>query len=88
MAECRFFPECQRYNETGDSWIPCMGGADGMQCEGYEPMPDVKGLLALADEMQSQANLQLLWTIGYVDVGYLVYYARRIREALGVDDGR
>lgn len=45
---------------------------------------DRDALLALADEMQSQAYLQLLWTLGYVDVRYLIYYARRIREALGV----
>lgn len=83
MAECRYFPECQRCNEAGDSWIPCSGGSDGTRCDGYEPMPDVEGLVALADEMQSQAYLQLLWTLGYVDVRYLIYYARRIREALG-----
>lgn len=45
---------------------------------------DRDALLALADEMQGQAYLQLLWTLGYVDVRYLIYYARRIREALGV----
>ena len=59
MAECRYFPECQRCNETGDSWIPCMGGADGTRCDGYEPMPDVKGLLALADNLDSSASMLL-----------------------------
>ena len=68
MAECRFFPECQRCNEVGDSWLPCAGGADGIRCKGYEPMPDVKALLALADECESV---------------HMHKVARRIREACG-----
>ena len=59
MAECRYFPECQRCNEVGDSWLPCAGGADGTRCKGYEPMPDVKALLALADELDSSASMLL-----------------------------
>ena len=46
MAECRFFPECARCNEVGDSWFPCEGGADGMRCADYAPMPDVDALLS------------------------------------------
>lgn len=56
MAECRYFPECQRCNETGDSWIPCSGGADGTRCDAYEPMPDVDALLALADGLDKDAD--------------------------------
>lgn len=87
MAECRFFPECQRCNETGDSWLPCDGGADGTRCEGYEPMPDVESLLALADEMDRDGKIQRTrqkdgehWFIDGLDVKE---YARRIREACG-----
>ena len=56
MAECRYFPECTRCNEVGDSWIPCEGGSDGTRCDGYEPMPDVGALLALADEIDRSAR--------------------------------
>lgn len=78
MAECRYFPECQRCNEVGDSWIPCAGGSDGIQCDAYEPMPDVDALLALADEME-EGDVTYLVSTQYV----LDDYARRIREALG-----
>ena len=77
MAECRYFPECTRCNEVGDSWIPCEGGSDGTRCDGYEPMPDVGALLALADDIDSDADNGMGGT-------FLWYYARRIREALGV----
>lgn len=78
MAKCRFFPECARCNEVGDSWFPCEGGADGTRCADYAPMPDVEALLALAEEMSMDG----------MD-GFLIpmsEYARRIREALGVTD--
>ena len=78
MAECRYFPECQRCNEVGDSWLPCAGGADGIRCKGYEPMPDVKALVELADELDGEGLDG--WASGPVNVGD---YARRIREACG-----
>lgn len=80
MAECRYFPECQRCNETGDSWLPCAGGHDGTRCKGYEPMPDVDALAKLADELEREGLSG--WASGPVNVGE---YARRIREALGVE---
>ena len=79
MAECRFFPECARCNEVGDSWFPCEGGADGMRCADYAPMPDVDALLELADEMDADGMDG--WTHA-VNVGD---YARQIRKALGVE---
>lgn len=85
MAECRYFPECQRCNETGDSWIPCAGGSDGTRCYGYEPMPDVDALTKLADEMDEVAQRRR--SMGYE--GFAIGdedRARRIREALGVQD--
>lgn len=85
MAECRYFPECQRCNEVGDSWLPCAGGADGTRCKGYEPMPDVEALLALADEMQGYADGAASGDgFPYVNAGSLWSYADRIREACGV----
>ena len=80
MAECRYFPECQRCNEVGDSWLPCAGGSDGTRCKGYEPMPDVKALFELADKLEGEGLDG--WASGPINVGE---YARRIREALGVE---
>ena len=94
MADCRYFPECQRGNEVGDLWIPCIGGADGIRCEVYEPMPDVDELAKLADEMSRCA-----WYFG-LDFDEdeplrdrlkeasedFAECALRIREALGVSD--
>lgn len=82
MRECRYFPECQRCNEVGDSWIPCMGGADGTRCEGYEPMPDVKALEALAKVlhmMGEQYDVHENYALGTT----FKAIAERIRDALG-----
>lgn len=87
MAECRYFPECQRCNEVGDSWIPCMGGSDGTRCKGYEPMPDVEALTKLADEMQGHADAEDYGGDGRINAGCLWSYADRIRDALGMTDG-
>ena len=82
MAECRYFPECTRCNEVGDSWIPCEGGSDGTRCDGYEPMPDVGALLALAEEMQRELNE---CASDHEIAGNLQSQIDRIREALGVE---
>ena len=83
MAECRYFPECQRCNEVGDSWIPCAGGSDGIQCDAYEPMPDVDALLALADKLECDGDCNGCDMGGGIWCGAQVYAARRIREACG-----
>lgn len=81
MAECRFFPECARCNEVGDSWFPCEGGADGTRCADYAPMPDADALLELAGVMQDDAAI-----CPHEDCReHIEVYARRIREALGVE---
>ena len=80
MAECRYFPECQRCNEVGDSWLPCAGGSDWTRCKGYEPMPDVKALFELADEIDLCGRC----TSDLEDRGSFERWSRRIREALGV----
>ena len=82
MAECRYFPECQRCNETGDSWIPCMGGADGTRCDDYEPMPDVDALEALAKvlhKMGEQYDVNERYELGMT----FKAIAERISDALG-----
>lgn len=79
MAECRFFQECARCNEIGDLWFPCDGGADGTRCAAYEPMPDIDALLELADDLEKDGLEG--WAVK-VNVGD---YAKRIREALGVE---
>lgn len=84
MAECRYFPECQRCNEVGDSWIPCVGGSDGTRCYSYEPMPDVGALAKLADEIDSMERVTSHNEVRVSDE-MLVYITRRIREALGVE---
>lgn len=72
------------------------GLADGcehacrMGCRAYEPRVDWESLLAVADEMERKASN---WDVTHGDIplvhaGYLIGYADRIREALGVDDGR
>lgn len=82
MAECRFFPECQRCNETGDSWLPCAGGSDGTRCYGYEPMPDVEALAALAKvlhDMGEQYDVHERYDLGTT----FKAIAERIRECIG-----
>lgn len=89
MAECRFFPECQRCNETGDLWIPCSGGADGTRCDAYEPMPDVDALLMIAQVLESADKSEcegcVLEDSGchLCVVGVEHEIAERIRECIG-----
>ena len=84
MAKCRFFPECARCNEVGDSWFPCEGGADGTRCADYAPMPDVEALLALADELEEDACWEVQTPGDTSGAWRLKDTCDRIREALGV----
>ena len=82
MAECR-------YKGWFDVCYPCSGdGSDA--CVSYEPMPDVKALLALAEEMEEFGNLPVkhpgIRVLQNDDFSRELGYARRIREALGVSD--
>ena len=79
MLECRYKGQCcVMYHRPFDSdEIPC-DGYDGDTCSLYEPMPDVKALKGLADEMEQETG-----SVCGVCMGW---YARRIREALGVAD--
>lgn len=82
MAECRYFPECQRCNEVGDSWIPCDGGADGTRCDDYEPMPDVDALEALAKVLREMGERYDAHEIYHLGTTFKAI-AERIREACG-----
>ena len=70
MRECRFYPWCSYIDDHG-----CTKDS----CRHYQPMPDVKALLALADEMDVACPESASVAIGYIDD-----YALRIREACGV----
>ena len=65
--------------------IPC-DGYDGETCSMYKPMPDVKALKGLADEMQGRADGEDYDGDGRINAGCLWSYADRILEALGVTD--
>lgn len=74
MLECRYYPECEYAR-----------GCDGSKsCEAYKPMPDVKALAMLADELDEVAQRRR--SMGYD--GFAIGdedRARRIREAIGVE---
>ena len=72
MAECRYYGMCAR--RTGSRNLP--RSCDARNCWMFRPMPDVKALLALADDVDSDADNGMGGT-------FLRYYARCIREACG-----
>lgn len=83
MAECRYNGNCcVMYHRPFDSdELPC-DGYDEDICSLYEPMPDVKALKGLADEMEADGTDCYTVSTQYV----LDDYARRIREACGVSE--
>lgn len=87
MAECRYKGLCRiDFDIDFDVCYPCVGdGAD--TCFHYEPMPDVKALKGLADEMQGHADAEGYGGDGRINAGCLWSYADRIRDALGASDG-
>lgn len=68
MLDCRYYDLCCFTDDScnGEPECPKRG-----HCQFYSPMPDVKALLALADEMT-------------VEKGDIWRWSSRIREALGV----
>lgn len=72
MAECRYRGLCgiERYADFKFCY-PCRGYVIE-ECFKYEPMPDVRALMTLADEFDSV---------------YMHKAATRIRDALGVNNG-
>ena len=80
MAECRYKGWCRiEYDTDFDVCYPCIGDC-GETCAEYEPMPDVKALLELADEMDAYS--------GHFSTGLqectVQAWAVAIRDALGV----
>ena len=89
MSECRFFDMCET------AWDIGCDGSEDTACSLFEPMPDTKALLALADEMDSfSAPLCMDCSISnYCERNdgafscadsWVREYAHRIREACGV----
>ncbi len=87
MAECRYKGWCRiEYDTDFDVCYPCVGDW-GDTCAEYEPMPDVKALKGLADEMDEDARklkAQMNTRPPYW-VPNPEYYADRIRRALEVE---
>ena len=79
MIECRYNGNCcVMYHRPFDSDdLPCVGYDEDI-CSLYKPMPDVKALAELADEMENNT-----WYETGFDHRIAVRFARRIREALG-----
>lgn len=72
MAECRYKGLCRiECYADFDSCYPCRGYVSE-ECFKYEPMPDVKALMTLADEFDSV---------------HMHKAANRVRDALGVANG-
>lgn len=78
MLDCRYYDLCCFTDDScnGEPECPKRG-----YCQFYSPMPDVKALLELADEMETADPEDL-----DVAIDYVTECASRIREALGVSD--
>ena len=86
MNECRYHGWCRiEYDTDFDVCYPCVGDW-GETCVEYEPMPDVGALNKLAQEIDSMERIMFKNEVRVSDE-LLAFYARRIREALGVEDG-
>lgn len=87
MAECRYKRWCRiEYDTDFDVCYPCVG--DGNEaCVSYEPMPDVKALLKLAEDMERAAgDREACPVLSFGAAALVADYAHRIREACGVSD--
>lgn len=78
MLDCRYYDLCCFTDDSCNGEPEC---PKRDHCQFYSPMPDVKALAGLADEMDERAPYG--WYSGERDA--LRDYARRIREALGVE---
>lgn len=78
MNKCRFWNMCclcyQNQCDSKGQVVHPLGGGDTVQemCMCYQPMPDVKALMTLADEFDSV---------------HMHKAANRVRDALGVANG-
>ena len=83
--ECRNHGNCLwilEYMTSCDGHLPEWDG-DRHDCAEYEPMPDVKELAKLADEIDSMERVVFHNEVRVSD-DVLASVTRRIREALGV----
>lgn len=82
MRECRYNGNCcVMYHRPFDSDdLPC-DGFDEDICSLYKPMPDMRALKGLADEMDRVADENRL--TGMMSIGRARAWADRIRESLG-----
>lgn len=80
MLDCRYYDLCCFTDDSCNGEPEC---PKRDHCQFYSPMPDVKALAGLADEMDEVA--QSRWQAGHKGIAINdVDRAARIREALGV----
>lgn len=77
MLDCRYYDLCCFTDDSCNGEPEC---PKRDHCQFYSPMPDVKALAGLADEMD---DLVEAWC-GKYPTNRVAAYARCIREALGV----
>ena len=75
MLDCRYYDLCCFTDDSCNGEPEC---PKRDHCQFYSPMPDVKALTGLADELEGEGLDG--WASGPVNVGE---YAERIREACG-----
>lgn len=89
MCECRYYGKCAG-NCDGHGLVLGFGN-ETYDCDYFQPMPDAEALMELAKEMVETFRLGAFTGEG-LDAKWCRElhdkYARRVREALGVDDGR
>lgn len=89
MCECRYYGRCAG-NCDGHGLVLGFGN-ETYDCDYFQLMPDIEALMELAKEMVETFRLGAFTGEG-LDAKWCRElhdkYARRVREALGVDDGR
>lgn len=89
MCECRYYGKCAG-NCDGHGLVLGFGN-ETYDCDDFQPMPDAEALVESAKEMVETFRLGAFTGEG-LDAKWCRElhdkYARRVREALGVDDGR
>lgn len=89
MCECRYYGKCAG-NCDGHGLVLGFGN-ETYDCDDFQPMPDAEALMESAKEMVETFRLGAFTGEG-LDAKWCRElhdkYARRIRETLGVDDGR
>lgn len=82
MCECRYYGKCAG---ACDGHGLCVSFRNvTYDCEDFEPMPDVKALKGLTEEMDAHAHACDYDGVGCIGANWLWTYSDRILEALGV----